>query len=521
MKQLIFILFAFCVISNTYASDECLHRPSCEELGYDHSVEECAGRDILPCPFDIKNTETVYCGDTLCDRLVAEKGFVKVKKKTTLTEFKNLLQNNAKIGLAEDITYNTELAISKNDIVLNGCGGHQLTAQSLSSYGKNLTIEDLKLEIASNFICGSTALYVGNGLTANKLEILQNSSGDKLYGIRIFGACNIENSNININGDSPTMMVGIWTKDACHIKNINLNLNNQNQYGNIAGIITVSNKTQIDNLNIESSPENVYSIIGFEKGRELPSDTILHQQPLYQGERNTKAIVEEFGNNGKAAYAAAQFYVGDKNGDFGQGKWYLPSLGEWMDFYGTDISQITSGYGASGAVGNTKNKINNALLLLKEKGVKAGQLMTGNFYWTSSEESRCYPWIFNASTGYREYSRNKSNSDSAVRAALALKSVFNGNGNEPQVGNVMYEDKTWEEAENYTGNKKPVGIIGYVSEDKKDVIILALDDLRFQSSGLDPENPHEGYWGCIWGTGRNDVNGIENLSEIRFITEIN
>lgn len=51
--------------------------------------------------------------------------------------------------------------------------------------------------------------------------------------------------------------------------------------------------------------------------------------------------------------------------------------------------------------------------------------------------------------------------------------------------------------------------------------ILALDDLRFQSRGLDPENPHEGYWGCIWGTGRNDVNGIENLSEIRFITEIN
>ena len=68
MKQLIFILFTFCVISNTYASDECLHRPSCEESGYTQTRKKCAcfNKDVLPCPFNINDDNTVFCGDLDC-----------------------------------------------------------------------------------------------------------------------------------------------------------------------------------------------------------------------------------------------------------------------------------------------------------------------------------------------------------------------------------------------------------------------------------------------------------------------
>ena len=58
----------------------------------------------------------------------------------------------------------------------------------------------------------------------------------------------------------------------------------------------------------------------------------------------------------------------------------------------------------------------------------------------------------------------------------------------------MYEDKTYGSAADYNGNKTPVGIIASVSDNKKDVVIINLKDLTFDSvsaaNNFDPDNPY-------------------------------
>lgn len=59
--------------------------------------------------------------------------------------------------------------------------------------------------------------------------------------------------------------------------------------------------------------------------------------PMFDGRSNTQAIVDQIGKKGLAAYACNQFYAPGVSADdenFGQGKWYLPSIGELMDAYG-------------------------------------------------------------------------------------------------------------------------------------------------------------------------------------------
>ena len=58
---------------------------------------------------------------------------------------------------------------------------------------------------------------------------------------------------------------------------------------------------------------------------------------FYDGRTNTQAIIDQIGEDGLAAYATTQFYAPGITADdenFGQGKWYLPAIGELMDAYG-------------------------------------------------------------------------------------------------------------------------------------------------------------------------------------------
>lgn len=106
---------------------------------------------------------------------------------------------------------------------------------------------------------------------------------------------------------------------------------------------------------------------------------------LYAGEAYTKAIVNQIGADGLAATAANQFYVGSKTGDFGQGKWYLPAIGELMEMYGTDTSAITGDFfGTTGADGDNMQLINDALGTLAAKDSSVASRMSG-YYWSSSE----------------------------------------------------------------------------------------------------------------------------------------
>ncbi len=225
---------------------------------------------------------------------------------------------------------------------------------------------------------------------------------------------------------------------------------------------------------------------------------------LFDGKSNTQKIVAQLGNKALAAYATTQFYVGDKNGAFGQGQWYLPAIGEWIDFYGTDVSKITGGTGDSGAVGDNKAKINAALTTLGGKGADA-KALTKDYYWSSSERNNNTSWIFHPSIGGRgtDYKEHHTNN---VRSFQLLENCFNpltlsaegGSGGvaAPKIGDVMYADKTWGSAEDYDGSKQAVGIIVAVSTVSGSVKIINLKDLTFSSEGsvgnFNPDNPYGG-----------------------------
>ena len=243
--------------------------------------------------------------------------------------------------------------------------------------------------------------------------------------------------------------------------------------------------------------------------------------PLFAGQDYTNAAIDQIGNKALAAYATHQFYVGDKNGDFGQGKWYLPSIGEWIYFYGTDTSNMTSEN--AGITGDNKTLINDALNALATKGVDAAAL-SPSYYWSSSENGSNNSWMINGSSGnYGVYYKNIY--PGAIRCSQLLKNIFNpsADGTAPKVGDVMYEDKTWGLAADYDGSKKAVGIVSSVSRNGRDATIINLRDLTFSSpfstGNFNPNNPYGGAKkGTYWSTELIDITGIQNFDKNQFLS---
>ena len=240
-----------------------------------------------------------------------------------------------------------------------------------------------------------------------------------------------------------------------------------------------------------------------------------------------------------AAYAASQFYAPgtDKDGTFGQGNWYLPSIGELMAMYGTDTSQMTSGYGTSGVTGSGKTVINDALKTLAAKGVDAAPLSSG-YYWSSSESNTVSSWLLYMGSGSRGndgkvthyyercfqlvencfYPFNSSGAASGGAGGAAI----------PKVGDVMYEDKSFGSAADYDGSKKAVGVITEVLENGS-VKIMNLKDLTFSSQtavgNFDPDNPYGGDVNTTrWSTGSKisqDITDIENFPDFKMVMSLN
>ena len=166
-----------------------------------------------------------------------------------------------------------------------------------------------------------------------------------------------------------------------------------------SAIVVDGTSAEISNLIIEASGSGVSGIqavnggtvyldttenIKVSGGAQKLQNGNADRANLYAGESNTQAIVNQLGADGLAATAANQFYVGSKSGDFGQGTWYLPSIGELMDMYGTNTANMTSGTGTSGAVGDNMSTINEALATLAAKDSSVASRMSG-YYWSSSE----------------------------------------------------------------------------------------------------------------------------------------
>ena len=276
-------------------------------------------------------------------------------------------------------------------------------------------------------------------------------------------------------------------------------------------------QADIKNIRIDASGEKVYGL-RVVKGAHLKLDNLMGinvsgvgaqklvngNADLYDGQSNTQAIVNQIGKQGLAAYAATQFYAPgtDKNGDFGQGNWYLPSIGEWMNVYGYDTSQITSGTGSSGAVGDNKAIINATLEKLKAGGADAEKLTEG-YYWSSSESANDISWVFNMGNGNRDL--NTKTGLYYERCFQLIENCFDplnssgGTGKTviPQIGDVMYDDKSFGSADDYAAakaaGKTAVGVITEVLDDGS-VKIMNLKNLTFSTTNttgnFNPDNPY-------------------------------
>ncbi len=220
---------------------------------------------------------------------------------------------------------------------------------------------------------------------------------------------------------------------------------------------------------------------------------------LYAGKYNTETIVNQIGADGLAAMATHEFYAPGVAADdetFGQGKWHLASLGELFDIYGYDKSQISITNRTQGAIGDNKATINDALRTLKSKGADAAEL-TNSWYWASSENDNHLSLNINMANGGWAYGSKKG--APSVRSSLFLEDVYNplsGAQAAPQLGDIMYADKTWGKAADYDGSKTAVGVITNVSADGRDVTIINLKNLTFssqdQAGNFNPATPYTG-----------------------------
>ena len=164
---------------------------------------------------------------------------------------------------------------------------------------------------------------------------------------------------------------------------------------------------------------NIPELTNYNSNDNMLTQLQNRDQGLYDGKSNTVKILSASGLTNcnydkstegyyqhciaEAAQAARDFYPLEglkEDSKVGQGKWYLPALGELMDLYGYNNSDIMSFAGKSGANGNTKNTVNTTLTALKNKGVTAA-VLSSYYYWSSSENNSLSSWNFGMGDGNR------------------------------------------------------------------------------------------------------------------------
>ena len=361
-------------------------------------------------------------------------GYTAITADMTADDISALLVDGAKLVLADDIVLDGCLDIGKDNITING-NGHKITYDD----------SDIQDEYA---------LYVDSqGVKLSNIEIDYTGPYEGSSAIYVDGGnCSLDISSIKItvHGD---WAVGVDVRGGAKVT------------------LDTTDGIQIHGIGAQKVTGNDNS--GF-----------------YDGKGNTQKIVAQLGDKALAAWASTQFYVGDKNGAFGQGQWYLPAIGELINFYGTDTNQIPEGefWGNAGAIGDNKAKINAALTTLEGKGAEAEAMSF--FLWSSSEGSNNLSWLLDLSRGY---CTSSSKGDLyRVRPCQLLENCFDPtSGSTPKIGDVMYVDRTWGSANDYDGSKQAVGIVSAVGNDGS-VKIISLKNLTFSSQNFDPDNPYGG-----------------------------
>ena len=484
MKRGLFLFFIFCAISNAYAQMECESIPSCAEMGY--TQDSCTGGKGIRCPFD---ENKFYCAGA---------------KQLPDAPDPVITPEDWTAGCTDKIdhcmTYNA-------DCQCTACEEKYLLADNIC------TPECVKADhiclVWDYDICKCTKCP--DGYEPNEYGICVKQT-----------ACDITKVEHCAAYDSDYEPCECQTCETDYLLD----------EGVCKKMCTI-----VANCTTYDSEYDPCTCTACKDGFTLTKGTCLDPcvekcktaYPLFAGQANTKAAVDQIGNEALAAYAASQFYVGDKNGDFGQGKWYLPSMGEWMYAYGVDTSQITSVEGNFGTTGDNKKLINDALNTLASKGVDAAALST-DYYWTSSEYASTASWIIYGGNGHKDSS--VKNYRRAMRCSLLLKNIFNpsADGTAPKIGDVMYSDKTYGAVATYDGSKTPVGVISSVAPNGQDVTIINLKDLTFTGhftlGNFDPENPYgnsyrseDTYW-CRSPYSETDITGIQNFNSSQFLAAI-
>ena len=473
------------------------------------------------------------------DELLAQ-GYTAITADMTADEINAILNtDNAKIVLTEDITLNGTLTANGKNITING-GSHTFTGYGIYSYGADVTIENLKIDnTAASTTSWARSIYsAGDNATIRNLKIVQNDAYYQASAIELQGNGNVvENIDISISGNiQAEQLLGVYVWGSGTIANVSVRLDAAREDTLIAAVGSHTDKATIKDIGIIADGGRAYGVLGLIDGIETRPAGISVSRPsgLYDGEANTAAIVNQLGSEALAAYAATQFYIGGKNGDFGQGTWYLPSIGELMEMYGTDTGKMTAGWDStSGATGENISKINDALSILADKtkdnpdGPIAEKLRNG-YYWSSSEYDNNSVWQLQMETG----NRFQEPKDYAhyVRVFRHLKNL-DFSVDKPKIGDVIYADKTWGSAADYDPNsgKVAVGIVTAVDAEAGSVKLVNLKNLTFNSrrdeNNFNPDNPYgNAESDTRWSTGRKmyqDIESIDNYANFQMLLAVN
>ena len=422
---------------------------------------------------------------------------------------------------AEPTNAIVRLAATRSTADFVADGYTEITAGMTTDEIQALIVDDAKLVLGAN-------VTLDKGLNINAKNVTIEGNGNKLN----YATAAAENM-VNVTGSG------------AKIHNLELVYNNTNSAGGSAiAIDGATASADISVIKLTGNGSKVYGIRALNKASVTLDNTlgisvsgtgsqklVNGNGELFSGKSNTDAIVNQIGADGLAATAATQFYVGSKTGDFGQGSWYLPSIGELMQVYGYNESAMTSGGGSSGMTGANKTVINDALATLAGKDSSVASTLTNGYYWSSSEYNNNYSWGLNMSDGYR--ASNYKDSYNYVRCFQLVENCFDpstlsaggsgggssgGSAAAPKIGDIMYDDKTYGSAADYDGSKTAVGVITNVSG--SDATIMNLKDLTFSSSGavgnFNPDNPYGGSQNYSYHTTNakysTDITGINNYN---------
>ena len=473
-------------------------------------------------------------------------GYTVVTSQTSFDDFKALVaQDNAKIVLGEDVDFKGKVFnITGKNVTINGAG-HTLSVNQIQNNDANATgavIENIRLRGTDTGSTWGRVILSYKDITIRNVEVSQSQTAKtgQLNVFELHGGGKVENVKINVSGQTD-QICGIYAYGNTEISGVSFNLNGKDD-SLLVGVFSHSSpNVTVSNLAMQATGGKAYGVLGEVKGVETHAVGGKAGRPsaLFDGEANTKAIVDSLGKDGSAANAAFQFYppeVAKGDADFGAGTWYLPSIGELMEMYGFDFDKMTSMWDSTTGANRTNlNAINKTLTAL------GGEVIGNKYYWSSSENSNSYSWHLSMGSGVRlDYGKFSGH---YVRCFQLLENCFSpfnssagasgaggvsGGGAAPKIGDVMYSDKTWSSSDNIDPGKKAVGVVVGVGNDGS-VKIVNLKDLRFNSAtatdNFNPANPYSGASETTrWSTGKNmykDVEGVENFADLEALLALN